>query len=91
MFVWIWCSFHNQKVNSQQQLEKLKQTNIFNLAFHIWKDDHISTINNFRLGRTPTMHVRILLGSYLLLKLFLTLYYILSDNYMANCCHYAFS
>lgn len=50
-------SFHNQKVHSQQQLEKLKQTNIFNIAFHIWKNDHISTINNFRLGRLPTMNV----------------------------------
>uniref|UniRef100_A0A2P2HZR8 Beclin-1-like protein n=1 Tax=Hirondellea gigas TaxID=1518452 RepID=A0A2P2HZR8_9CRUS len=50
-------SFHNQKVHSQLQLEKLKQTNIFNIAFHIWKDDHISTINNFRLGRLPTMQV----------------------------------
>ncbi|XP_018007303.1 beclin-1-like protein isoform X2 [Hyalella azteca] len=50
-------SFYNQKVHTHQQLEKLKQTNIFNIAFHIWKDDHISTINNFRLGRLPTMQV----------------------------------
>ncbi|KAF2353201.1 Atg6/Beclin, partial [Trinorchestia longiramus] len=50
-------SFYNQKVHAHQHLEKLKQTNIFNIAFHIWKNDHISTINNFRLGRLPTMQV----------------------------------
>eukprot|EP00038_Savillea_parva_P026186 m.52091 g.52091 ORF g.52091 m.52091 type:complete len:439 (-) comp7350_c0_seq3:3177-4493(-) len=40
-----------------RQLEKLKKTNVFNDVFHIWHDGHFGTINNFRLGRLPTVPV----------------------------------
>lgn len=34
-------------------LDKLKKTNVFNIAFHIWHQDQFGTINGFRLGRLP--------------------------------------
>eukprot|EP00039_Didymoeca_costata_P019555 m.337986 g.337986 ORF g.337986 m.337986 type:complete len:411 (+) comp18285_c0_seq1:139-1371(+) len=40
-----------------EQLERLKKTNVFNDAFHIWHDGHFGTINTFRLGRLPTVPV----------------------------------
>eukprot|EP00040_Diaphanoeca_grandis_P004194 m.27481 g.27481 ORF g.27481 m.27481 type:complete len:443 (+) comp15755_c0_seq2:137-1465(+) len=40
-----------------KQLEKLKKTNVFNDVFHIWHDGHFGTINNFRLGRLPSVPV----------------------------------
>ncbi|XP_037072612.1 beclin-1-like protein [Pollicipes pollicipes] len=39
------------------QLEKLKKTNVFNATFHIWHSGHFGTINNFRLGRLPSVPV----------------------------------
>ena len=39
------------------RLEKLKKTNVYNDAFHIWHDGHFGTINRFRLGRLPTVPV----------------------------------
>lgn len=40
-----------------EQLDRLKKTNVFNDAFHIWHDGHFGTINTFRLGRLPTVPV----------------------------------
>ncbi|XP_044728982.1 beclin-1-like protein isoform X2 [Chrysoperla carnea] len=42
---------------AQQQLDKLKKTNVFNATFHIWHSGHFGTINNFRLGRLPSAPV----------------------------------
>lgn len=42
---------------TQQQLDKLKKTNVFNATFHIWHSGHFGTINNFRLGRLPSAPV----------------------------------
>jgi beclin 1 len=42
---------------AQNQLEKLKKTNVFNATFHIWHSGHFGTINNFRLGRLPSAPV----------------------------------
>lgn len=39
------------------QLDSLKSTNVLNDAFHIWHDGEFGTINNFRLGRLPTVPV----------------------------------
>lgn len=38
-------------------LEKLKNTNVFNATFHIWHKGHFGTINNFCLGRLPSVPV----------------------------------
>ncbi|RDD41025.1 Beclin-1, partial [Trichoplax sp. H2] len=46
-----------QMIYAQLQIERLKRTNIFNCAFHIWHRGHFGTINNFRLGRLPTVPV----------------------------------
>lgn len=50
-------SVDNQLAYAQQQLDKLKNTNIFDASFHIWHDGHFGTINNFRLGRLPSVPV----------------------------------
>lgn len=42
---------------AQAQLDKLKKTNVFNSTFHIWHKGHFGTINNFRLGRLPSVPV----------------------------------
>ncbi|KAF5281826.1 hypothetical protein FQA39_LY05040 [Lamprigera yunnana] len=42
---------------TQAQLEKLKKTNVFNATFHIWHSGHFGTINNFRLGRLPSVPI----------------------------------
>ncbi|KAJ8873803.1 hypothetical protein PR048_024638 [Dryococelus australis] len=42
---------------TQAQLDKLKKTNVFNATFHIWHSGHFGTINNFRLGRLPSVPV----------------------------------
>lgn len=42
---------------AQAQLEKLKRTNVLNDAFNIWHDGDFGTINNFRLGRLPSVPV----------------------------------
>ncbi|BBN15663.1 beclin [Marchantia polymorpha subsp. ruderalis] len=42
---------------AKSQLEILKRTNVLNDAFHIWHDGDFGTINNFRLGRLPSVPV----------------------------------
>uniref|UniRef100_A0A0A9YDV6 Beclin-1-like protein n=2 Tax=Lygus hesperus TaxID=30085 RepID=A0A0A9YDV6_LYGHE len=42
---------------AQNQLDKLKRTNVFNATFHIWHSGHFGTINNFKLGRLPSAPV----------------------------------
>ena len=34
-------------------LERLRRTNVYNDAFHIWHEGPFATISGFRLGRTP--------------------------------------
>merc|ERR1712107_929293 len=43
--------------HTQGQLDKLKKTNVYNAAFHIWHSGHFGTINGFRLGRLPSVPV----------------------------------
>ncbi|XP_064598000.1 beclin-1-like [Liolophura sinensis] len=50
-------SVENQLRYAQTQLDKLKKTNVFNATFHIWHSGHFGTINNFRLGRLPSVPV----------------------------------
>ncbi|EDO42490.1 predicted protein [Nematostella vectensis] len=50
-------SVDNQMMYAQAQLDKLKKTNVFNSTFHIWHNGHFGTINNFRLGRLPSVPV----------------------------------
>lgn len=50
-------SLECQIAYSKQQLDKLRDTNIFNITFHIWHAGHFGTINNFRLGRLPSVSV----------------------------------
>ncbi|XP_037946329.1 beclin-1-like protein [Teleopsis dalmanni] len=50
-------SLECQIAYADQQLEKLKDANIFNITFHIWHAGHFGTINNFRLGRLPSTSV----------------------------------
>ncbi|XP_064091177.1 beclin-1-like protein [Macrobrachium nipponense] len=50
-------SLKNQLQYTQNQLERLKKTNVFNTTFHIWYSGHFGTINNLRLGRLPTAPV----------------------------------
>ena len=37
---------------SAAALERLRRTNVFNDAFHIWHDGQFGTISGFRMGRT---------------------------------------
>lgn len=37
---------------SAAALERLRRTNVYNDAFHIWHDGHFGTISGFRMGRT---------------------------------------
>ncbi|XP_066157399.1 beclin-1-like protein [Euwallacea fornicatus] len=46
-----------QLSSAESHLEKLKHTNVFNGAFHIWHQGHFGTINNFRLGTLPSVPV----------------------------------
>ncbi|XP_024082668.1 beclin-1-like protein isoform X2 [Cimex lectularius] len=48
-----------QLMYAQNQLDKLKKTNVFNATFHIWHSHsgHFGTINNFKLGRLPSAPV----------------------------------
>lgn len=50
-------SVDNQLAYAQAQLDRLKNTNVFDATFHIWHDGHFGTINNFRLGRLPSVPV----------------------------------
>ena len=38
-------------------LERLRHTNVYNDAFHIWHEGPFATISGFRLGRTPSFPV----------------------------------
>ena len=38
-------------------LERLRHTNVYNDAFHIWHEGPFATISGFRLGRTPSCPV----------------------------------
>ena len=42
---------------SNEQLSKLKKTNVLNSTFHIWHNGHFGTINSLRLGRLQTVPV----------------------------------
>lgn len=42
---------------AQANLDRLKQTNAFNAAFHLWHDEHFGTINGLRMGRLPSVPV----------------------------------
>ncbi|XP_031617854.1 beclin-1-like protein [Contarinia nasturtii] len=46
-----------QVAYANDELKKLKQTNVFNMTFHIWHSGHFGTINTFRLGRLPSAPV----------------------------------
>ena len=37
---------------SAAALERLRRTNVYNDAFHIWHDGQFGTISGFRMGRT---------------------------------------
>ena len=50
-------SVETQMRYAQMQLGKLKKTNVFNATFHIWHSGQFGTINNFRLGRLPSVPV----------------------------------
>lgn len=50
-------SVDNQLKYAQKQLDLLKSTNVFNATFFIWHSGHFGTINNFRLGRLPSVPV----------------------------------
>ncbi|EPY89077.1 beclin-1 [Camelus ferus] len=50
-------SVENQMRYAQMQLDKLKKTNVFNVTFHIWHSGQFGTINNFGLGRLPSVPV----------------------------------
>lgn len=50
-------SLSNQLEYTTRELEKLKKSNVFNATFHIWHSGHFGTINNFRLGRLPSVPV----------------------------------
>nr|XP_033773980.1 beclin-1 isoform X2 [Geotrypetes seraphini] len=50
-------SVDNQMRYAQIQLDNLKKTNVFNATFHIWHSGQFGTINNFRLGRLPSVPV----------------------------------
>lgn len=50
-------SVRSQLQYVQNNLDKLCKTNVFNSAFHIWHKGHFGTINNFRLGRLPSVPV----------------------------------
>eukprot|EP00004_Rigifila_ramosa_P016148 TRINITY_DN3802_c0_g1_i9.p1 TRINITY_DN3802_c0_g1~~TRINITY_DN3802_c0_g1_i9.p1 ORF type:complete len:354 (-),score=87.21 TRINITY_DN3802_c0_g1_i9:53-1114(-) len=50
-------AMHRRIEVTTDQLERLKNTNVFNDAFHIWYDGHFGTINGFRLGRLPSQPV----------------------------------
>jgi len=42
---------------TQSNLDRLKQTNAFNAAFHLWHVGHFGTINGLRMGRLPSVPV----------------------------------
>ena len=42
---------------AQNQMEKLRKTNLFSATFHVWHNGRFATINGFRLGRLPSAPV----------------------------------
>ncbi len=53
------CSLHSGGHRASAQidrtaatLERLRRTNVYNDAFHIWHDGQFGTISGFRMGRT---------------------------------------
>eukprot|EP01104_Vermistella_antarctica_P015717 TRINITY_DN5228_c0_g1_i1.p1 TRINITY_DN5228_c0_g1~~TRINITY_DN5228_c0_g1_i1.p1 ORF type:complete len:684 (+),score=123.88 TRINITY_DN5228_c0_g1_i1:299-2350(+) len=52
-----WSAYHQDVRRTEESLLRLKKTNVFNDAFHIWFDGHFGTINSFRLGRLPSQPV----------------------------------
>jgi beclin 1 len=42
---------------TRSNLDRLKQTNAFNAAFHLWHMGHFGTINGLRMGRLPSVPV----------------------------------
>nr|CAG4648589.1 EOG090X048D [Polyphemus pediculus] len=42
---------------ARANLDRLKQTNAFNAAFHLWHSGHFGTINGLRMGRLPSVPV----------------------------------
>ena len=42
---------------TSSHLERLRHTNVYNDAFHIWHEGPFATISGFRLGRTPACPV----------------------------------
>nr|CAG4646172.1 EOG090X048D [Macrothrix elegans] len=42
---------------TRSNLNRLKQTNAFNAAFHLWHVGHFGTINGFRMGRSAAVPV----------------------------------
>ncbi|ELT90263.1 hypothetical protein CAPTEDRAFT_124048 [Capitella teleta] len=50
-------SVESQLKYAKTQLDSLKRTNVFNSTFHIWHSGPFGTINNFRLGRLPSVPV----------------------------------
>ena len=43
--------------HTRAQLASLESTNVYNDTFRIWHDGPFGTINGFRLGRLPNLHV----------------------------------
>lgn len=57
-FMLVLCySLECQLSYTNNQLDKLHKTNVFNATFHIWHSGHFGTINSFRLGRLPSAPV----------------------------------
>ena len=42
---------------AQNQMDRLRKTNVFSATFHVWHSGHFATINGFRLGRLPSIPV----------------------------------
>lgn len=57
MYIFNYFSLECQLAYTQSQLDKLRNTNVFNATFHIWHSGHFGTINNFKLGRLPSVPV----------------------------------
>lgn len=58
----LWISLYimflvTQIERTSAHLERLRHTNVYNDAFHIWHEGPFATISGFRLGRTPSFPV----------------------------------
>ena len=54
----------HQYQQAYEHLEKLKKTNVFNDAFHIWHDGHFGTINGYVRVQTRCVTCTLYLGIY---------------------------